>query len=333
MKTFLKIIGILLAVILLAAGCFLFYCRVMNHRSFMAGFVDLVLTVQHRSDKFSDLDACEAFIAEKAETNKEPVVIEEAKFDISLREDLDAGEKGGEGLQAFIYNDQEHPAQTVFYFHGGGYMNQPNNQQLTMAARTAKETGCEVVLMVYPKAPVHTCREAYAACISYYLDYLKANDCGKVVFMGDSAGGGLALGLAEALRDAEEPGPEELVLISPCVDLTMSNADIEQYVKLDPMLGVDGLRRIGEVWADDLPLTDYWVSPLYGDLEGLCHVTLTTGTWEVLYPDTLLLADKLQEAGVGCNLVVGERMIHCYPIIPIPEAKTALEIIWSAIVK
>ena len=66
-----------------------------------------------------------------------------------------------------------------------------------MAARTAKETGAEVVLMVYPKAPVYTCSESYDACVKYYLEYIEKNSCGKIVFMGDSAGGGMALGMAE----------------------------------------------------------------------------------------------------------------------------------------
>ena len=82
----------------------------INHRSFMAGFTDLFLTVQHRSDKFTYPDSCEAYIAEKAEINKEPVVIGKARFGIGLREER------LEPLQAFIYNDQEHPAQTVFLF-------------------------------------------------------------------------------------------------------------------------------------------------------------------------------------------------------------------------
>ena len=113
MKAFKRCLVVVLALLLLTAGGFWFYCRVIQHRSFMAGFTDLFLTVQHRSDKFTYLDSCEAYIAEKAESNKEPVVIEKAKFGISLREErLDA-------LQAFVYNDQEHPAQTVFYFHGG----------------------------------------------------------------------------------------------------------------------------------------------------------------------------------------------------------------------
>ena len=318
---------IVLTVLILAVGSFWFYCRAVNRRSFMAGVVDLVLTAQHRSDKFTDLDECEAYIAGKAETNRAPVRIQKAKFGISVREDADGP------LQTFVYNEQEHPAQTVFYFHGGAYINQPNSQQRTMAARTAKETGSEVVLMVYPKEPVYDCETAYALCLDYYRSYVRENDCGKVIFMGDSAGGGLALGLAEVLRDEGDAGPEELILISPWVDVTMSNGDMADYVDLEPMLGIDGLRRMGEVWANGLPLTDPSVSPIYGDLAGLGRVTLTTGTWEILYPDELLLAEKLKAAGTECELIVGERMIHCYPICPIPEAKDAQAVIWNAITR
>ena len=322
-----KCLALILSILLLAVICFWAYCNLIDHRSLMAGVTDLVLKVQHRSDKFSYLDVCEAYIAEKAETNREPVVIKEAKYGISLREER------LEPLQAFIYNDQEHPAQTVFYFHGGAYINQPNAQQLTMAARTAKETGCEVVLMVYPKEPVYDCETACELCLAYYRSYLEQNDCGKLVFMGDSAGGGLALGLAEQLRDEGGPLPEELILISPWVDLTMTNPEMKDYVKLDPMLGVDGLRRMGEVWARGLELTDPKVSPIYGKLSGLPHVTIITGDREILYPDTMLLADKLEAAGVDGDLIVGERMIHCFPICPIPEAQAAQAVIWAAITK
>ena len=327
MKTALRVLAGILAFVILAAGCFWFYCRVIQHRSFMAGFVDLFLTVQHRSDKFTYAEAADAYIAEKEEVNGEPVPVPKAKFGISIREETTGP------LQAFIYNDQEHPAQTVFYFHGGAYINQPNNQQTTMAARTAKETGAEVVLMVYPKEPVYNCEEAYEVCIGYYLAYLRENDCGKTVFMGDSAGGGLALGLAEVLRGSGDPMPEELILISPWVDVTMSNPDMPAYAEHDPMLGIDGARRMGEVWADGLSMTDPRVSPLYGDLSGLCPVTLTTGTWEVFYPDELLLAEKLQATGTACDLIIGERMIHCYPICPIPEAKEAQAAVWAAITR
>ena len=327
MKTFLRILAVFLAQLLTVAAVFWFCCRVIERRSFMAGFVDIVLRLQNRNDKFLYADDADAYIAQKAESNKEPVVITKAKFGVSLRE-----EKFG-ALQAFIYNDQEHPAQTVFYFHGGAYINQPNSQQTTMAARTAKETGCKVVLMVYPKEPVYNCAEAYEQCREYSLANLDKYDCGKIVFMGDSAGGGLALGFAEMLHASNHPEPEELILISPWGDLGMKNPDLPKYLKKDPMLGIDGCRRMGEVWADGLPLDDPRVSPLYGDLKGLCPVTMTVGTWEVLYPDIMLLAEKFEESGTSCNLLTGERMIHCWPILPIPEAKAAQSVIWEAITR
>lgn len=327
MKKVLKVIAIILALLLTIAAVFWFCCRVIERRSFMAGFVDLVLELQNRNEKFLYASAADEYIAEKAESNKEPVVITEAKFGVSLREERH------EALQAFIYNDQDHPAQTVFYFHGGAYINQPNAQQTTMAARTAKETGCKVVLMVYPKEPVYECAQAYLQCLGYYLEHLEKYDCGKIVFMGDSAGGGLALGFAEMLHAGKHPEPEELILISPWADVSMSNPDMPQYLKKDPMLGIDGCRRMGEVWAGSLPLDDPRVSPLYGSVNGLCPVTMTVGTWEVLYPDIMLLAEKFEKAGVSCDLIIGERMIHCWPIVPVPEAKAAQSAIWDAITR
>jgi acetyl esterase/lipase len=113
----------------------------------------------------------------------------------------------------------------------------------------------------------------------------------------------------------------------------MTNPEMKDYVQSDPMLGIDGLRRMGEVWADGLSLTDPRVSPLYGDLSGLPPVTLITGTREILYPDSVLLAEKLTEAGTECTIMVGERMIHCWPICPIREAKEAQALIWETIMR
>ena len=64
MKKAKRILAIILVVLLLAVAGFWFYCRVINHRSFMAGVTDLVLVLQHRKDKFANLDACNAYIAE-----------------------------------------------------------------------------------------------------------------------------------------------------------------------------------------------------------------------------------------------------------------------------
>ena len=56
-----KLIALILSVLLFALVGFWVYCNLAEHRSLMSGVTDLVLRIQHRSDKFTYLDACEAF--------------------------------------------------------------------------------------------------------------------------------------------------------------------------------------------------------------------------------------------------------------------------------
>ena len=62
-KIVIRILAIFLAVVLLTLAGFWFYCRVINRRSFMAGVVDLSLSLEHRKDKFEYLDVCNDYIA------------------------------------------------------------------------------------------------------------------------------------------------------------------------------------------------------------------------------------------------------------------------------
>lgn len=60
--------------------------------------------------------------------------------------------------------------------------------------------------------------------------------------MGDSAGGGLSLAVAEYFRMEGIRLPDELVLISPWVDTVMENEEIKAYEPKDPFLCVSSLR-------------------------------------------------------------------------------------------
>ena len=69
-----------------------------------------------------------------------------------------------------------------------------------------------------------------------------------VVLVGDSAGGGYALALAEALRDRGGPQPDRLVLIAPWVDLTGTAPGTLEAAERDPWLShphLSSTRRCG----------------------------------------------------------------------------------------
>ena len=153
----------------------------------------------------------------------------------------------------------------------------------------------------------------------------------EVVLMGDSAGGGLCLSLALKLLKHKISCPEKIVLISPWVDISMTNPEIKNYEKVDPLLSSYGLKEFGKLWANGLSSKNYLVSPIYGKLNDLKNIYIFVGNREILYPDIRKLFAELQVLGVNVELYVKNGMNHAYPLYPIPEAKQAFRIIQNIV--
>ncbi|WP_458404363.1 alpha/beta hydrolase [Methanobrevibacter sp.] len=223
--------------------------------------------------------------------------------------------------QMVVFNETETTEHTIIYLHGGIYVNEIRTPHITFCDKIAKKTNSTVFTPIYPLAPNHTYEETYRIVEQLYQFAL---EIGKpVTIMGDSAGGGLSVAFCEYLANSQLAQPEHLILISPWLDVSMSG-DYDDYVECDPMLGVDGLREMGETWAGDLDPKDFRVSPLFGDIGKLPETALFVGTHEIFYPDVVKFYDKLKDNGIDAELFIGEEMTHVYPIYPLaPESKEA----------
>jgi acetyl esterase/lipase len=145
------------------------------------------------------------------------------------------------------------------------------------------------------------------------------------VITGDSAGGGLALAVAESIRDRGGPQPDRLVLIAPWVDLTGSAPGIEEAAARDPWLSWDNHDAYAMFWAGTAgDLSRPEVSPGLGRLDGLPPTLMFCGTHDMLYPGCVALSERAEEAGWDLELVIGHGMLHVYPILPISEARPAM---------
>ncbi len=225
------------------------------------------------------------------------------------------------GCQMVIFNDADDTEYEVIYLHGGIYVNEIRRPHILFCDKFAKRINGTVFAPIYPLAPNHTYEETYEIVEKLYCHLLKTDK--PIIVMGDSAGGGLSAAFCEYLAVNNYPQPENLILISPWLDVSMSG-DYDE-VEFDPMLGVDGLREMGETWAGDLNPKDYRVSPLYGEVSELPKTTMFVGTHEIFYPDVVKFYNKLKDNGVDAELNVGEGMNHVYAIYPlVPEAKEAL---------
>ena len=206
---------------------------------------------------------------------------------------------------------------TFMYIHGGAYCHQFTKYHWKFLAEIAEQTGCAFTTPNYPLTPKYTWKEAHSMVIDYYKEFIKTHDMNKVIIGGDSAGGGFVLSLLQQVIELKLPLPIKMVLLSPYVD-------IEGAVERDDsMLEINALLVFGKAWANDLPLNDPRVSPLYGNMKGLPKTCIWVGTWEILYEECIKACDKMKNSGVEVELHIGEKMGHVYPLYPIPEGENA----------
>ncbi|WCS25508.1 alpha/beta hydrolase [Methylobacterium sp. NMS14P] len=213
---------------------------------------------------------------------------------------------------------------TILYLHGGAWVFDVLGAHWRIVDGLIARTGARVIVPRYPLAPESTWRRTYAF-LEHLLDTVGAEARDRLIVAGDSAGGCLALGIAQRLRARGEPLPAGLLLFSPALDLTFSDPGVRAIAPRDPMLAVPGCREAARLWAAGTPLADPRISPLFGSLAGLPPVAIVTGTRDLLHPDALRLSEGLARVGRAAALYRYPEQCHVFVGAPIPEAGRALD--------
>jgi acetyl esterase/lipase len=215
----------------------------------------------------------------------------------------------------------------LVYLHGGAFTAGPVICHWSMLARVCEKTGISAILVDYGLAPERPfprgLQDVLAVC-----EHLRAKQGVEAVFlMGDSAGGGLALSAALALKEEKQALPEKLVLLSPWLDLTLSNPEIDRVEYRDPLLERDALVEAGREYAAGRDPAHYLLSPVNGTLQGLPPTLLQIGTHDLLVSDCRRFRDKAQRAGVFLIYQEWEAMFHDWMTQTphMPEANKAVE--------
>jgi monoterpene epsilon-lactone hydrolase len=216
------------------------------------------------------------------------------------------------------------------YLHGGAYISEIAPQHWALISQLA-DAGVRVEVPSYGLAPQYTYRDAYPFLTAVYRQLLADVDASAVTLVGDSAGGGLALGFAQTLLGTDLPQPRRLVLISPWLDLTLSHPDLPAVELRDPWLSSVGLAEAARSWAGGDDPTDPRLSPGNGPLAGLAPVDVYVGTREICLPDVLQLQDRGATEDVKLQVTVCEGAVHVYPLVPAPEGRTAAREIVASI--
>ena len=216
----------------------------------------------------------------------------------------------------------------LLFLHGGGYELGSVRSDGELAARLGRASGMRVLFPEYRLAPEHPFPAAIDDVLAAWrwLCTAQGLSARSMAVAGDSAGGGLAVALLVAARDAGEALPAAAALMSQTVDLTSSGASMTERAGQDPVSTPAMLRQFAAGYLAGADPKTPLASPLFASLAGLPPLLIQVGTADLLLSDSERLATAAAGAGADVTLQIGEGLPHVYQLLlGTPEAAEATE--------
>ena len=182
----------------------------------------------------------------------------------------------------------------LLFLHGGGFELGSVRSDGELAARLGRASGMRVLFPEYRLAPEHPFPAAIDDVLAAWR-WLRTDQglsAESMAVAGDSAGGGLAVALLVATRDAGEALPAAAALMSPTVDLTSSGASMTERADQDPISTPAMLRQFAADYLAGADPKTPLASPLFASLSGLPPLLVQVGTADLLLSDSERLASS-----------------------------------------
>jgi len=213
----------------------------------------------------------------------------------------------------------------LIYFHGGAYIWQGEIIHWLFLRNLMRRLGCRASYMDYPLAPEYGYTDTFNMVQNAYENLVKMYPDEKFVFMGDSAGAGLALAFAQKInKDKSLIQPQKIILISPWLDLSLENPEIEQLATQDPILSVKALSLAADLYANGSDKSNYLLSPINGEIKGLGEIHIFIGTRDILWPDCHKFFEMSKKIHKNIYFHEYKNMPHIWIFLPFKQTKDAM---------
>jgi acetyl esterase/lipase len=220
----------------------------------------------------------------------------------------------------------------VLYFHGGAFLTCGANSHGRVVEAISKFADSPVLVVNYRLLPKHSVGMALQDCHDAY-QWLRQRgyEPEQIVLAGDSAGGYLALSLAQRLQEEGEE-PAALVAISPLLQLAKEYKQTHPNIKTDAMFSAKAFDALVELVASaaEKNIVDGEAEEIYEPLEhikpGLPRTLIHVSGSEVLLHDAQLAASRLAAVGVPAEVRVWPGQVHDFQLAAplVPEAVRSL---------
>ena len=215
----------------------------------------------------------------------------------------------------------------AIYFHGGGYYNGSITAYKNIVSQFTYELQIPMYYFEYSLTPEFLFPAAHEDAKKAVEIISRLETSKQTIWMGDSAGGGLATGIL--VDKTFDISPDKLILMSPWLDLSDENKDRKYLKNKDILLAIDGVKNIGEYYAGEYGVTNPILSPVFAEIETFPNTLIQVCSDELLYNDAIEFCKKLEKNNIPFELQTWENLWHGWQFFPIQESQEAREKIVS----
>ncbi|MRK00108.1 alpha/beta hydrolase fold domain-containing protein [Aeromicrobium sp. S22] len=246
--------------------------------------------------------------------------------------DFEVHELGGVRVESMTHRYGPSSEMTILYLHGGGFFSCGIESHRRICERLALKTGATVISVDYVQLPEGSVADSVRDAVTAYAALLETSEHpDKVVVAGDSAGGYLAMKIAELAARRGLQAPAAILGFSPLLSVDPDREDkavVRVTRSRDAYLPVQRIARIRERWLPEGAAIEGYASPLHAAAFISSPTFFVAVEDEMLRPEVEAMALLLAERGVEVETHLWRKQVHAFPVLAdaLPEAEMALQL-------
>ncbi len=233
----------------------------------------------------------------------------------------------GLNCEWFVPDGVTDSAPLIIYYPGGGFFLPAMDAQREMLVDICQRGRCRGVLVQYRLVPEYRLPQAQRDGFNAYQTLLQVRHQApsRMILLGDSAGGNVALSTLHQIKMAKLPPPAGAMLLSPATDMTATGESLVRNADRDPFFCIESLLWMRNLISNHtLRVDDPLISPAFSNFSGCPPLLIEVGSTELLFHDSQVVAERAMAEGVEVRLTVAPHVPHVYPAFGwLPDAQLA----------
>lgn len=207
----------------------------------------------------------------------------------------------------------------ILYLHGGSFALGSLQSHKAMLSHFATNLNRKILFVDYSLAPLNPYPEGVNDVVNVYKTLSEKYPQTKIVLMGDSAGGGLAVSTIAELNKTQTKLPNSVVLISSWINLRCNTQSYETRKNKDPILTKEDLLKYAGFYVNG---NLFEADPSQEQFSIFPPVFLLVGSEEILFADSKNFFNQISPIQPITEIEVYSGQTHVWPLTNIHSEGT-----------